>query len=91
MSEVITPLEAKRLREAFKNTKDGPDTLEAATRCDYVWIFGQGIGRNNTQTLSLEKDGVPIAWIPITNGMLKKLRGEFAHWRQIGSGSCRSV
>ncbi len=88
MTVEINPLEARRLREAFKNTQEA-EISDGSIECDKVWIFGDGRGHNKEQTLSLEKDGVAIAHIKITNGTLKRLKGEFLHWKQIGSGTVR--
>lgn len=80
------PMEAKRLREAFKNTAER-DIDPDAIKCTHVWVFGQAIGSNRSQWLSLEKDGVAVACIEINNATLKRLKREYENWRQIGSGS----
>lgn len=86
MAEEINTLNARQLREAFKNTEER-ELNEKAVRCDMVWVFGAAVGNNKEQMLSLEKDGKQVASIMITNATLKRLKREYEQWRRIGTSS----
>lgn len=84
MSEEINPLEAKRLREAFKNTKDAAVIVEWPVG-DYVEIRSYHDGKH-ARKLVISRDGSPIAEVPIINSTLKRLKREWVMWNDVQSG-----
>jgi len=86
MHKTLTPHGAKMLRDAYKGTQDASPE-DGAVNCDRAWIFGDARSPHGAKYLSLEKDGQPIAYIEVTNGLLKRLKGDFERWRKIAAVS----
>lgn len=87
MSEIINPLEAKRLREAFKNTKeDDSGKCTPAPVGDLVEIRAGHNGAKSDRFLYIFKDGEPIASVPIDNPALKRLKKQWLYWNDLSSG-----
>lgn len=82
----IRSLEAKKLREAFKNIPDeqGGESILG----DYVEVKGRlSGGPKDPCWIVIQKDGRDIASIPVTNGTFKRLKSEFGWWKAIHARS----
>lgn len=88
MTELVNPLEAKLLREAFKQTEglDTEPTAPDVVRCDYADIR-QGFDRQ--QWLYLYAGGDPVATLPISNTVFKKLKRQMLMLGDLHSGHLR--
>lgn len=83
----INPLEAKALREAYRNTKPEDELPEDMIRGDYVEIRARHCVGKHGRGLVIIKDGKVVASVEITNAILKRLKREWAYWNDIHGGS----
>lgn len=87
MTDEINPLEAKRLRAAFKATadkvvEDVPDVLEG----DNMGIIAWGATGAKKRWLEISKGGNRVCIVPITKRDLKRLKIELLAWDDLNSG-----
>lgn len=84
METEINPLEAKRLREAFKKTNDSDET-KAPPLGDHMEVRSIA-GAKHARYLVIFKDGEPIAQAEIVNSTFKRLKREWLAWNDMQSG-----
>lgn len=87
MEAEINPIEAKRLREAFKKTEQQAEVnTDVVPRGDLVEIRSSKYSIGKSRDLVIFRDGEAIATIEITNSILKRLKREWIYWNDIQSG-----
>lgn len=93
MEDTITPHEAKRLRQAFKATADKVDTeagLDPNILGDHAEILNSNLDGRGEVYLAIRRGGERgevVARVPITNGILKRLKREIGFWKNVKSGA----
>lgn len=88
MEDTINPMEAKRLREAFKQVKESEEE-DCLVRGDHVEVRSFPGGKHE-RLLVIFKDGKAIASVPIINSTFKRLKREWIYWNDIQSGMLSS-
>ena len=83
------PMEAKRLRESFKNLGNREDAApETAVNGDHVEIIARLTqSPKDPVTLAIFKDGVIVATVDVTNGTFRRLKSEIGWFRNVHAGS----
>ena len=87
MTDEINPLDAKRLREAFKNTDDDEEWDGKVFTGDYVQIMSWSGAGKRGRALTIFKGGKKLAEIEVTNSTLKRLKREWLYWNDIQAGT----
>lgn len=93
MVETITPHEAKRLRQAFKETADKVDTevdRDPNILGDHAEILNSKLDGRGEVFLVIRRGGEKgeiVARVPITSGILKRLKRELGFWKNVKSGA----
>lgn len=90
--DAIKAYEAKKLREAFRETGECTEGEAAKVlngpRGDTVEIIAPLSGGPDTALLlTISREGQNIASIPVTNAILKRLKSEMGFWKRIHSRS----
>lgn len=90
----INPHEAKQLREAFREVGDKVEKgfrPSKEQKGDYVEIVSPLTGGpKDPVLLVIKQNDKVLASIPITNGTLRRLKGEMVFFRKIKSGSAKA-
>lgn len=85
---MIDPVEAKVLREAFKQTVGREIDPDKSVKGDEVCICSTlSGGPKDPVMLTIRRGGVDVAHIPITPGVMKRLKGEMRWWKSAKSGA----
>lgn len=87
MEETISPLGAKRLREAFKNTTEVGEKAPKIPIGDHMKIICYA--GNRDRFIAIYKDGELVAQAPISNPIFKRLKREWIMWNDLKSGAIR--
>lgn len=91
MADEINTLNARKLRQAMKHIGDKDDVPEGCVQGDHVEIRGTiSGGPNDPDILTILRGGEKgdvVASIPITPGIMKRLKREMGWWKDIKSGS----
>lgn len=94
MTDKINPVEARALREAFREVGDKVEKGVKITRksaTNSVEIIAPMTGGPKDRLTLVIKDGdTVLAMAPIDNGVLRRLKREMGFWRSVHSGSAKA-